>query len=840
VCDAGFNLVFMPGEYFMRMRNLNDGDWKLRAVGESEWISITLPGEVHMALMQAGKISDPFVGENERRVQWVAQKDWEFKGSIQVSEDMLEEDRVWLCFDGIDTLASVRFNHVLLGETDNAFRAYSWDVTELVQSGENTIQVILKSPVNDVSEKQQQQPLFSPEQSIPGGPHLRKAPCQWGWDWGPMLPPIGIWKDARLEAYSSAKLDSLHLRQEHQFDGSVEVSVEAKIEIWTEGPLQLCLTLKDPGGNTFATTCKVLDGLAEASIEIPQPQLWWPNGYGEQALYQAVVNLRTAADIVLDRKEYQLGFRTLELHQEEDEFGESFTFVVNDVPIFAKGSNWIPADSFPTRISRERLEQLLGDAARANQNMIRVWGGGFYESEDFYDLCDQYGILVWQDFIFSCSVYPLDDPEFLQNVHQEVIDNVRRIRHRASLALWCGNNEMDWGWERWGWDNEATLKYREPYKTFFYDTLPQWLEGLDPDTPYWYSSPTSGTPFEDANSSDVGDAHYWEVWHGAQPFSAYREQYPRFMSEFGFQSLPPLKTIKTYADEDHWNLTDYIIEHHQRSYYASALFMGQMALHFLMPADFPSLVYLTMVLQGEGIRYGVEHWRRNMHRVSGTLYWQLNDCWQVASWSSVDYFGRWKALHYISKRFYAPVLLSIEDDEQKALMKVHLSSDLQEEWVGMVRWRLMRLDGEVLESGEVEVIADPLASRLVFEKDFSSLTLDEKRETIFSAQLVKDDAVLSTQLGTFVRNKHLKLVEPRLKAYLRDDGNGDVLIEVEAAYLARFVELSLDDADVVFSENYFDVLPGEIVQVTCPKPEGWTIDDVGRSLTVFSLYDSFA
>jgi len=824
----------------MKTLNLREGDWQLRSVGESEWITVSIPGEVHVALMQAGKIPNPFEADNEHRVQWVAQRDWVFKGNIRVPGELLEEDRVWLCLDGLDTLAEVSVNDSILGETDNAFRTYSWEVKELLKPGNNVILVNFKSPVNFVSEKQKKQPLLSPDQSIPGGPHLRKAPCQWGWDWGPMLPPIGIWKDARLEAYSIAKLESIHLRQEHQFDGTVQVSAEGRIVSWGGDSLQLCLTMRDPDGNRFATTCKVINGSVRASIEIPEPKLWWPNGYGEQNLYEAVVTLRTNQEVILDSKTYQLGLRKLELRQEKDEFGESFTFVVNDVPIFAKGSNWIPTDSLPTRITRERLDQLLGDAARAHQNMIRVWGGGFYESEDFYDLCDHYGILVWQDFIFSCSVYPLDDPQFLENVHQEVIDNVCRIRHRASLALWCGNNEMDWGWELWGWENEVTLKYRKPYQTFFYETLPQWLETLDPDTPYWFSSPTSEMPFKDANSNEVGDAHYWEVWHGAKPFTAYREQYPRFMSEFGFQSLPPLKTIKTYASEDHWNLTDYMIEHHQRSYYASALFMGQMALHFLMPADFPSLVYLTMVLQAEGIRYGVEHWRRNMHRVSGTLYWQLNDCWPVASWSSLDYFGRWKALHYISKRFYAPLLLSIEDDEKNAVMKVHLSSDLQEEWICEVRWRLMRLDGEVLDSGEEKVNAAPLVSQLVFEKDFSHLTLDEKRETVFVVQLVKDDAVLSTQLGIFVRNKHLQLVEPQLKAYLRDDGNGDILIKVEAGYLARFVELSLDDADVVFSDNYFDVLPGETVQVTCPKPEGWTIDDVGRALTVFSLYDSFA
>jgi beta-mannosidase len=824
----------------MEKLSLSNAQWHLREVGESDWVPVSLPGEVHVALMQAGKIPDPFAADNELRVQWVAERDWEFKGLIEVPESLLQEEQVWLYFDGLDTLASVALNDVNLGKTDNAFRSYAWEVKSRLHAGENTIRIVFASPVKFTEERQKEKPLISVSQSIPGGPHLRKAPCQWGWDWGPKLPPIGIWKDARLEAYSSAKLDSVHLHQEHQYNNAVVVSVDAQVVQFADEPLQLCLTLKDPDGETFTNSCKVLNGSAKATIEISEPILWWPNGYGQQALYEAKVTLRRVDETVLDSRDYRLGLRTLELRQEKDEYGESFTFVINGVPIFAKGSNWIPADSFPTRITRERLDQLLGDAARAQQNMIRVWGGGFYESEDFYDICDQYGILVWQDFIFACSIYPLDDPEFVENIHQEVIDNVRRIRHRTSLALWCGNNEMDWGWEMWGWKREDMRKYLEAYKTFFYKTLPGWVDELDSDTPYWFSSPTSGTPFENANSNESGDAHYWEVWHGAKPFSSYREQFPRFMSEFGFQSLPPLKTIQTYAGEDHWNLTDYMIEHHQRSDFASALFMGQMAQHYMMPVDFPSLVYLTMVLQAEGIRYGVEHWRRNMHRVSGTLYWQLNDCWPVASWSSVDYFGRWKALHYMCKRFYAPVLLSIEDDEAHAVMKVHISNDLKEEWAGKIAWRLMRLDGEVLESGDIPVTAESLSSALVVEQDFSRLTPEERREKVFVAQLVRDGEVLATQLGMFVRNKHLQLVDPQLKAYLRQDGDDTVQIEVEAGYLARFVELSLDDGDVIFSDNYFNVLPGETVRITCPMPEGWSIDDVGRSLNVFSLYDSFA
>ena len=824
----------------MEINQLSEGRWRIRESGGAEWFPSNLPGEVHIALLNAGQIPDPFDADYELQVQWVAERDWEFEGLIQVNKELISQEKIWLCFDGLDTLAQVKLNDVLLGDAENAFRSYRWEVKDNLKVGENRLSIQFLSPVNFVTPRQQAEPLASPGDSIPGGAYLRKAPCQWGWDWGPKLPPIGVWKDARLVGYSKAKLDSIHLHQDHLFNETVVVSADATLKQWTQEPLQLCLSLTDPKGKKFATTCKVLNGSAKVAIDIPAPHLWWPNGYGDQALYEAKFTLRDEDEIILDEEDFQLGLRTLELRQVEDEYGESFTFVVNGVPIFAKGSNWIPADSFPTRITREGLERLLQDAAEAHQNMIRVWGGGFYESEDFYDLCDQYGILVWQDFIFSCSIYPLDDETFVENIHQEVIDNVCRIRHRASLALWCGNNEMDWGWEAWGWSEERWRKYREAYRIFFYETLPGWLEELDPGTPYWYSSPTSGTPFEHANSNDRGDAHYWEVWHGAKPFSAYRQQYPRFMSEFGFQSLPPLRTIQTYATEDHWNLTDYMIEHHQRSTFASALFMGQMALHYLMPVDFPSLVYMTMVLQAEGIRYGVEHWRRNRHRVSGTLYWQLNDCWPVASWSSIDYFGRWKALHYASKKFYAPVLMSIEDIEETAVMKVHLTSDLRDDWVGHIRWRLMTLSGRVLDSGEMPVETEPLSSQMVFEKNFGTLSLGEKRETIFVAELVQEDEVLARKLATFVRNKHLKLENPQLKAYLLDSRDDEVTIELVSEQLARFVELSLDDADVIFSDNYFDVLPGETVLVNCPKPKGWTIDDIGRSLTVFSLYDSFS
>ena len=335
--------------------------------------------------------------------------------------------------------------------------------------------------------------------------------------------------------------------------------------------------------------------------------------------------------------------------------GRSFTFVVNGQPIFAKGSNWIPADSFPTRITDAYLEELIKAAANTHQNMLRVWGGGFYEEERFYDLCDRYGILVWQDFIFACSLYPFNDPEFVENLRVESLENIRRLRHRASLALWCGNNEMEWGWVDWGWKGTEYDDIKKAYDQFFHHTLPEWCAAEDPDHAYWPSSPSSDMPFENPNGQEQGDAHYWDVWHGGQPFTAYRSQYPRFMSEFGFQALPPLDTIRTYAEEADWNMTSYIMECHQKNNRGNALMVNQMLDAFRLPKDFESLVYLSLVLQAEGIRYGVEHWRRHPRRVSGILYWQLNDCWPVASWASLDYFGRWKALHYAARRFFCPL-----------------------------------------------------------------------------------------------------------------------------------------------------------------------------------------
>ncbi|MCB9134062.1 MAG: glycoside hydrolase family 2 protein [Anaerolineales bacterium] len=815
------------------------GSWQFRQTGTDEWLPATVPGGVHTDLLALNKIPDPFVADNELKVMWVAETDWEYRHTFTADAALLAENNIHLVCDGLDTIADVYLNGTYLGHADNMFRQWTWPVKPHLRPGENQLAIVFGSPVRFITAKQAQLPLTGGG-DIPGGPHLRKAPCHWGWDWGPKLPPIGVWKDIRLEG-SSARFTDVHLRQ--QLEGNVAtLTANVHAEVHHEGQLMASLTVTAPDGESFQmeeSLLRVWEGephFADLSVEIPSPQLWWPNGYGAQPLYKVEVTIKSRTT-VLDQHSYKVGFRTVELRQELDQWGKEFTFYVNGVRLFAKGSDWIPTDSFPTRITREMLSGLLKSAVDANMNMLRIWGGGYYPEDMFYELCDEYGILLWQDFMFACGIYPAD-ADFFENFRVEAVENIRRLRHHAGLALWCGNNEMEQGWCDWGWnkpDDPLNQRLKDGYDRMFHHLLPALLETEDPDHPYWPSSASANTPFEGANNQVQGDCHYWDVWHGRKPFTAYRTQYPRFMSEFGFQALPPLKTIATYADPADWNMTSYIMEHHQRSWVGNGLMIGQMTDTFQMAKDFPSLVYLSLILQAEGIRYGVEHWRRNRNRVSGTLIWQLNDCWPVASWASLDYFGRWKALHYAAKRFYAPLLLSIAD--QGKIMEVHITSDLVEPVDVLVRWRLETLGGECLKSGEQPVRALALADTRVGLYDFTTLVGPEnQRNTVFVAEMWRDGKRVTQSVAIFVANKHLALRAPALTVQPRAEGQ-TLTIEVSAPTLARFVELSIEGTDAVFSDNYFDVPAGSTVTVTTPLPENWTAASV---VQVRSLYDSYA
>ena len=502
----------------------------------------------------------------------------------------------------------------------------------------------------------------------------------------------------------------------------------------------------------------------------------------------------------------------------------------------SKGSNWIPADSFPTRISHAQLDHLLGSAAAAHHNMLRIWGGGYYEDEYLYDLCDRLGILVWQDFMFACAIYPLNDQELLDTIHAEVIENVRRPRHRASLALWCGNNEIETAWVSWDWDKPENADLKAGYDRFFHHLLPEWVAAEDSDTPYWPSSPSSGTPFADPNGGTAGDIHQWVVWHALKPFSNYRETPARFVSEFGFQSLPCLPTIASYAAPEDWNMTSYIMEHHQKNLGGNGRIVTYLTEHFRMPRDFAALVYLSQLLQAEAMRVGVEHWRRDP-ACSGTLYWQLNDCWPVASWAGIDYFGRWKAMHYASRRFFAPLLLSIVDDGDR--MDLFVTNDTLEPWAGKVRWSLETLHGEQVERGEQAVQVEVLSTTQVQSLDFAGrLTPEQRRATVLVAELWQGGERAQTAIATFAPSKHLALDNPQPGVEVAQDGE-QMVIHLQAQSLARFVELALEGADVLFSDNYFDLPAGRSVSITCPLPDGWTAEQARQALRVRSLVDSY-
>jgi beta-mannosidase len=820
------------------------GSWEFRQAGSEEWLPGSVPGGVHTDLLALDLIPDPFAADNEKRVQWVAESDWDYRYRFSCSPEILAKEKIFLVCDGLDTLATVVLNGHELGRCDNMFRRYEWEIKSFLNhEGNNELTISFSSPVKFTAEKQALHPLLGVPQAIAGGPHLRKAPCQFGWDWGPQLPPIGIWKDIRLEGYNEARISAVQLQQKH-VDGDVTIEARVALQSWEDSPTAAVVRITDPTGEILESKAAVpIQGEVQLEVPIPDPELWWPNGYGEQPLYQVEISLISnggSKEGLQDQRRYQVGLRTIELRQEGDQWGRSFVFVINGIPICCKGSNWIPADSFPTRISGEYLEHLIRSAAETHQNMLRVWGGGFYEEERFYDLCDRYGILVWQDFIFSCSIYPLGDPEFLENVRLEVVENIRRLRHRASLALWCGNNEMEWGWVDWDWNrNQPELQdSKAAYDQFFHHTLPAWCQAEDPHHAYWPSSPSSGTPFIDPNNQQQGDSHYWDVWHGRKPFTAYRDQFPRFMSEFGFQALPPLATIATYADEGDWNMTSYIMEQHQKNASGNSLMVGQMLDSFRLPKDFVSLVYLSLSLQAEGIRYGVEHWRRHPDRVAGILYWQLNDCWPVASWSSLDYFGRWKALHYAARRFYAPLMLSIEDNPPE--QTVYVSNDGLEPWEGKVNWSLETLSGEVITSGDAPVKVSPQAASMVCKLDFSHQITDENlRKLIFVADLWQGDQFVSRKTAFFVPVKHLSLTDPGITTEVRSEP-GEMVLDMTSQSLALLVEVSLPGADVVFSDNYFNLPAGRSVQISCELPTGWTPEQVQKELQVYSIYDSYA
>jgi beta-mannosidase len=819
-----------------------NGKWRVAASGAADWFPAQVPGCVHQDLLAAGRIRDPFYRDNELAVQWVGETDWVYAREFDVPRELLERERVLLRCEGLDTLATVSINGVEVGHADNMFRTWEFDVKPHLHAGSNSISIRFTSPLPYIRRRQAQRCLSDvggPPYEPQGRGWVRKEPCNFGWDWGPVLVTCGIWRPIALLAFDQVRLTGIRIDQDHSQPGRVVLAVTPEVEPPAQQPLtaRASVSLDGPVVAEAETECSTTSPVLRLTVQAPQ--LWWPDGLGAQPLYDLQVDLLDQAGQVLDHIDKRIGLRTLRLERQADEWGESFRFVANGVPFFAKGSDWIPADAFAPRVTEARYRQLLEAAVASHQNMLRVWGGGIYESDLFYDLCDELGICIWQDMMFACATYPTFEASFMDNVRAEAQDNIRRLRHHACLALWCGNNELEQGLVGPSWSN--TQMSWDDYSRLFDRLLPQIVQELDPGCDYWPSSPHS--PLGDRadwNNPACGDAHLWSVWHGREPFEWYRSTGHRFVTEFGFQSFPEPQTVNGFTAPQDRNITSYVMEHHQRSLIGNSVIMHYMLDWFRMPTSFEMTLWLSQILQGMGIQLGVEHFRRNMPRTMGALYWQLDDCWPVASWSSIDYHGRWKALHYMARRFYAPVLLSAVHRPGSGMVDLYLSNDLRNPQAGEVAWSLTNVQGDELAAGCMPASMEAVTCGRVGQLDVSAHVHDHSaRDLLLWLTYTIGGRTVSENLVTFARPKHLELAEPAIAAEVEELGDGRLAVTVNARRPSLWVWLTAEGLDQPWSDSFFHLRPAQPRRVTVAVPHGWSADRLREALHVYSLLDTY-
>ncbi|MBL8134966.1 MAG: glycoside hydrolase family 2 protein [Anaerolineae bacterium] len=817
----------------MEKLSLN-GQWSLWRIDQpDDVIAAQVPGCVHTDLLDAGRIPDPYFRDNETRLQWISAVDWLYERRFEVTPDLLRHERVLLRCHGLDTIAALSLNGVEIARTDNMYRTWEFDVKAHLRAGENTIRVHFSAPVPYVEQMDAERgamPGWVQPMRINSGGWIRKEPCNFGWDWGPVLVTSGIWRDIEIIAFDAARLCDVRVEQFHSDSGRVTLTVSGGVEAFQPAALHAEVRVSLGGQPVAEAAAPVGEGRFSADLTIASPRLWWTNGLGDQPLYDVAVTLSDGAPI--DVWAGRVGLRLLKLERHLDEWGESFSFSINGAPFFAKGANWIPADPFAARVSPALYRRLLDDARRANMNMLRVWGGGIYESDLFYDLCDEYGIAVWQDFMFACGVYPSYDAAFMANVRSEAEDNVRRLRHHACLALWCGNNEIEQGMGGSGW--KETISW-EVYGALFDKLLPEVVAALDPHRPYWPSSAHSPHgDREDHMNPKWGDSHLWSVWHGRQPFEWYHTRTDRFVSEFGFQSFPPPKTIDSFTLPEDRNITSYVMEHHQRSAIGNSAIVDYLLSWFRLPSSFESLVWLSQILQGLAMQYAVEGWRRNMPQSMGALYWQLNDCWPGPTWSGIDYRGNWKALHSMARRFFAPLLISGVEDASAGSFDIHITSDHLSPVDGVARWRILTPAGDLLGTGVQPVTIKPLSSEKVASVDVADLLREHTpRGVLVLLELGVGGETVSENLVLFSRPKHIALVKPTLTpTFYAADGGLKVALQTDQP--ALFVWLEMDGVDARFSDNFFHLMPGQTKIITL---EGAA--DQAAALRLRSLADTY-
>jgi beta-mannosidase len=814
--------------------------WEFAQRGDNpeKWLPAQVPGDVHLDLLRNKLIPDPYYRDNEAKLQWIEDAAWSYRTTINVDADTLHRSHVELVFEGLDTTAHVSLNGKRVLDADNMFRCWRVDVKPFLLLGKNELRVDFDPP-GKIAKALAEVDKTHSETQIPEKAYLRKAAYEYGWDWGPKFVTSGIWRPASLESWDEARIADVHISQPDVSADEAHLAVGVTIEAGAVSPAEVRLSY-GVGTSRIESSERIVLHAGENVVTIPvnitHPSLWFPAGYGAQTLYSFDVSVN-AEGHQQDATTVKTGLRSVQLRRERDQWGRSFALVVNGIPIFAKGANVIPFDSFPNRVTPEQYRRILQSAKDANMNMIRLWGGGYYESEEFYNLCDELGLMVWQDFMFASSWYP-GDYDWKHNVELEARYQVDRLRNHPSLTLWSGNNEVESVLYAFlgSQSAEGKLQIWKNYLTTFSGILPNVVEREDPEVPYWPSSPSADyEPTSDAFQS--GDSHDWSIWHGREPFKNYESHFARFNSEYGFQSFPELRTVESFTTpEDRANIFTPVMLAHQKNNEGNSIIHDYLLRDYAEPKDFASFLYVSQVLQAEGVKVGAEHMRRSRPRIMGSLFWQLNDSWPVASWSSIDYFGRWKALQYYARRFYSPVLVS--PTLQDGNVDIYAVSDNQQPTPASLRIRVMTMDGKLVKQEQKDIVMPPLSSQQFAQWSLESIVQEHQdlSDIFLVADLSVNGKEVSRNLLYLEPTKLVHLTPTTVQSKLTQDGR-EYRLQLASPVLARDVYVTFGDQDATLSDNYIDLLPGEPVTLAINSKADLSL--LRQKLTVVSLTEAF-